>query len=180
MPDLSDEILLQKFVRGDPDALGALASRYEIFLLGLARGLLAGREDLAREAVQDCWLRVIRSAKAFDSRSSFKTWVYRIVINRSHDLRQREARHAAASIDSEPPPVQHDVQPHPRPSPPVLNGAFAGLPQDRRLILLLCYHRGLTHRQAADVLGIPEGTLKSRLNAALTELRTVLGAEDAS
>jgi RNA polymerase sigma-70 factor (ECF subfamily) len=48
---------------------------------------------------------------------------------------------------------------------------------DRRLILLLCYHQGMTHAHAADILGLPLGTLKTRLHAALTELRARLLAE---
>ena len=55
--------------------------------------------------------------------------------------------------------------------------AVARLDIDRRTLVLLCYHAGTTHAQAAEILGIPIGTLKSRLNATLTHLRQMLSAE---
>lgn len=181
--DETDGQLLERFTRGDAAALGVLAARYEGMLLGLARGLLGGRDELAREAVQDAWMRVIRSARGFDARSSFKTWVYRIVINRCHDIREREARQGATDPGGAVAMMAQErgaAESKSHTGRPALNGAFAGLPESKRLILLLCYHRGLTHEQAADVLGIPSGTLKSRLSAALAELRGVLEREAAS
>src|SRR5262245_348535 len=91
MPDDPDFPLLQRFVKGDDGALGELAARYERPLLGVAMGLLSDRE-LARDAVQEAWLRVIKSAKHFVGASTVKTWLYRIVINKSLDLRQKRAR----------------------------------------------------------------------------------------
>jgi RNA polymerase sigma-70 factor (ECF subfamily) len=58
-----------------------------------------------------------------------------------------------------------------------LRTAVGRLDEDRRLVVLLCYHAGMTHAQAAEILDLPLGTLKSRLHAALTELRAMLGAE---
>ncbi|MCH8805838.1 MAG: hypothetical protein IH986_07100, partial [Planctomycetes bacterium] len=76
---ISDEQLLERFVkRKDRTALAALAQRHERALLGLAGGLLGGRRELACDAVQETWLRVIRYGESFNGRSSFKTWLYRI------------------------------------------------------------------------------------------------------
>src|SRR5262245_21465378 len=85
--DRSDESLLQAFNKGERQALGLLAKRYERPLLGLALGLLSGRDDLARDAIQETWLRVIRYGKTFNGSSSVKTWLYRIAINRCHEAR---------------------------------------------------------------------------------------------
>src|SRR5262245_51157650 len=63
----TDEDLHARFLRSDREALGQLAQRHEANLLGLASGLLNGRRDLAMEAVQDTWLRVIKYAKSFRS-----------------------------------------------------------------------------------------------------------------
>lgn len=176
-----DRELLARFVKGDEAALGSLASRYEPALLGLARGLLFGKADLAADAVQDTWLRVIRSAGTYSGEAAVKTWIYRILINRCHDLRAKattaakataaiaESRAGSRPIDQRT-PAEHD---------PALQHAIDSLPEDRRTIILLCYHRGLTHELAAGALGIPIGTLKSRLNAALKELRTVIGTREA-
>lgn len=165
----TDESLLRDFVRGRRDALGELARRYERPLLGLARGLLGGRDDLARDAVQDTWLRVIRYGKSFNGTSSVKTWLYRIAINRCRDLRARpspapngppEGSAAAASQDTS-----------------SLTHHLSELAPDRRELLLLCYHDGITHQHAAAILELPLGTLKSRLHTALTELRKAMAAE---
>lgn len=171
-PPVTDEQLLRDFARGRESALGHLARRYEGSLLGVARGVLGGREDLARDAVQDAWLRVISAARGFEGRSSVKTWLYRIVVNRALDLRAK-------------------VSATPMPAPPAavasalgalesderlidLRRAVDALPGEARLLLILCYHDGLSHAEAAEVLGLPQGTLKSRLHAALSELRTRL------
>lgn len=63
--DRSDGDLLRAFAAGETAALGQLAQRYERGLLGLACGLLHGRNELAKEAVQEAWLRVIRFARGF-------------------------------------------------------------------------------------------------------------------
>src|SRR5215510_2230127 len=92
-----DEGLLREFVRGKREALGELARRYERALLGLASGLLDGRADLACDAVQETWVRVIRFGPTFDGRSSFKTWVYRIAINQCRTVKAK-VREAGLAI----------------------------------------------------------------------------------
>ncbi len=212
----SDEHLLCDFVAGRTAALGELARRHEQHLLGLAVGMLGGREDLARDAVQETWVRVIRFAGGFNGRASVKTWLYRIAINRCRDLAaiaareggkgefraeaqrsQREDENNSNNSDDShnsastaplretssregrgPPnePAPHDravtKERHDR-----LRAAVESLGPDKRDVLLVCYHQGLTHAEAAEVLDIPIGTLKSRLNAALNELRARLPAE---
>jgi RNA polymerase sigma-70 factor (ECF subfamily) len=86
---VSDEALLDQFRRGDRAAFEGLARRYERLLLGLASGLLDGRDDMARDAIQETWLRVIRFAAGFDGRSSFKTWLYRIAINQCRTVKSK-------------------------------------------------------------------------------------------
>ncbi len=164
--------LLRKFCRGDAGALGALAERYEGSLLGLARGLLGGREDLAQDALQEAWIKVIRHARHFEGRSSVRTWLYRVVINTCNDVRTRTSRWNHAAADARPQrqaDVGTDCDDRAR-----LAIALERLPDGARLILLLCHHRGLTHEQAAEVLELPVGTLKSRLHAAMEKLRHAL------
>src|SRR6185369_6725247 len=82
----TDEQLIAEFATGRRAALEDLARRYEKPLLGLSQGLLGGDATLAQDAVQETWVRVIRFAKQFNGRSSFKTWVYRIAINQCRSL----------------------------------------------------------------------------------------------
>lgn len=180
MTDLrTDEQLLGSFAQGHEEALGLLAARYEGAMVGLARGLLGGREDAARDVVQDVWVRVIKSAKHFGGRSAVKTWLYRIVVNRCHDARRESAKLSLngsvqryPTSDAEPEAALHAEESKDR-----LRVALEGMDGDARLLLLLCYHEGLSHTEAADVLGVPVGTLKSRLHKALERLRGVMASE---
>ena len=172
-PPEDDAALLSRFAsKRDADALGTLATRHEGALLGLARGLMRGKDDLACEAVQSAWLKVIQYAASFKGTCAVKTWLYRIVINQCRDLAARERRLAArASAGS------NGTVEAPRAAPESrgeVAHAVALLPPHQREVVLLCYHADLTHVQASEILRIPIGTLKSRLNAALTALRSSL------
>jgi RNA polymerase sigma-70 factor (ECF subfamily) len=178
MPHVPDETLLKQFIAGDRHALEELAHRYEVALLGLACGLLNGRRELAMDVVQETWLRVIRYGRSFNGRSSVKTWLYRITINqcRNHKAAKRalalssaetlEANQSEAYEPAERAETNHE-----------LRRVLHQLGPAKRNVVLLCYHAGMTHEQAAEVLGIPLGTLKSRLHAALKELRAALAEE---
>lgn len=177
----SDEHLLAAFLKGDAASLGQLAERHERQLLGLAMGLLGGRRDLAMDAVQDTWLRVIKYGKSFRSGSTVKTWLYRILVNTCKDARTRSFKFSGRGQGGTggSPPVENlaiadSSASADTPSQSRIRSAIESLPGDHRLLVLLCYHNGLTHPQAADVLGIPVGTLKSRLHAALSHLRKCL------
>lgn len=173
----SDEQLLARFARGHADnsraALQELARRHEHRLLGLALGLCDGREDLAREAVQEAWVRVIRHAAKFRGKSSFATWVYRIVVHRCRDVmaRERTATRRANRANAVSPGRDSDADPD------WTRRVVGGLPQHEREVVLLCHMRGMTHEQAAAVLGIPPGTLKTRMTRAMGRLREMMGAE---
>ena len=178
----TDEQLIRRFAHGDRAALGALAEQYEGPLLGLAAGLLGREQTLARDAVQETWLRVIRFGDRFDGRSSFKTWLYRIAINQCNSLRAArpafggEKLDASAKSNAQAP----DAAAESAESRRTVREAVDQLGADQRLVVLLCYHEGMTHTQAAEILEIPVGTLKSRLHAALTDLRERLSSETQS
>jgi RNA polymerase sigma-70 factor (ECF subfamily) len=176
----SDEDLLRAFAGGRKAALAELARRYERPLLGFANGLLAGRNDrVACDVVQETWLRVICYADSFDGRSGFKTWLYRIAINQCKSVWaarpqpvSSEAAIAQADSAAGPERMVQDAE-----LAAHVRLAVAQLPPEQRLVVLLCYHNGMTHAQAAEILEIPLGTLKSRLHAALRDLRERLSAE---
>ncbi len=174
---MTDEELLKRFALGDEAGLAELAARYERPLLGIALGLLGSHDDLARDAVQETWMRVIRAAGNFKGRSSVKTWLYQIAINRCRTMRAKRKREiertqegrtdrnaaaqdGAGEIDRE--RIRHAVE---------------RLDESKREVVLLCYHNDFTHEQVAAILAIPLGTVKSRLNAALKQLRTTLAPE---
>jgi RNA polymerase sigma-70 factor (ECF subfamily) len=176
---LTDEQLLAAFARGEGSALAELAGRHERGLLGLAAGLLGGRKDLACDAVQEGWVRVIRFAEKFDGRSSFKTWVYRIVINQCRNILASRPREVLIGTEPE---TREEASGPERPAEKAetnhaLRTAVENLPEDKRMVVLLCYHEGMTHEQAAEILDVPLGTIKSRLHGALEQLRERLSPE---
>lgn len=176
-PQAPDETLLSDFQAGEQAALGELARRYERPLLGLASGLLDGRTDMASDAVQETWVRVIRFADKFSGRSSFKTWLYRIAINQCRTVKSRMKPSAPPPLNGTP---DADSTPATDPDDKAwLREQVRLLSPDKRTVLLLCYHEGMSHSQAADILEVPIGTLKSRLHAALTTLRAALASEAA-
>lgn len=171
-----DEQLLDSFVKGDEDALGALAGRYEGRLVGLCRGLCGGDASLGAEAVQETWMRVIRFAGRFDRRSSFATWVYRIAVNRCRDINRRERRLRARERMAATRSGRMDAGSGAGlVAMDALMKAMNGMDEREREIVLLCHHRGMTHEQAAGVLGIPVGTLKTRLYRSMRSLRAAVG-----
>ncbi len=167
----TDEQLLAAFAGGERAALGELADRHERALLGLARGLLGSR-SAACDAAQEAWVRVIRHAKGFRGQSSVKTWLYRIVINECSEVRKRlgRERDRAGALESMPPAGADQEAPEDG-GDDEIRRAVDSLEESRRVVVLLCYSAGMTHEVAAEVLGVPVGTLKSRLHAALTTLR---------
>ena len=171
---MTDEELFAAFMKGDDASLGALARKHEPALLGLARGLLHGRGEHAADVVQSAWLRVIRYRHTFSGRSTFKTWMYRIVINEARAVSTKIARMKSQDRAFE--PTQRDDTADAFEIGAV-RAALDELTQGQRETLLLCYHGGISHAQAAAILQIPLGTLKSRLNAALVALRARLDME---
>ena len=175
----TDEALLERFAEvADPAAIAELAWRHEGAMLGLAWSLLRDRPR-AEDAVQDTWVRVTRHAKFFRGQSAFRTWLLRILIHRCRDAQRaaitaREKSRAYAEGRADLAPLDRsDLDEDAR----AVARAVARLSPARAELVLLCHHHGLTHAQAAEVLQIPIGTVKTRLYAALDELRSVLAEE---
>lgn len=178
-----DAELLRQFAAGNARALEELAARHEAGLLGVCKGLLRGRRDLAQEAVQDVWLKVIRSAVSFRGESTVKTWLYTIAINHCRSMMRRaEMRHGHVSAEGEHAPVlaaaAGDAARNAAPISEPLARAIAALTGEQQELVSLCYHASLSHSEVAQVLGVPVGTVKSRLNAALTRLRGLLATSE--
>lgn len=167
-----DEAVLRRVRRGDADALTALYRRH-------AEGLfhfllrLAGDRMVAEEILQDTLLAVWRGASGFGGRSQVRTWLYGIARRQAHN-RLRTARPAEAALD-EVPEVGSTG-----PGPEEL--AVAGLERDRvlaavgrlglvhREVVVLMVVAGLSHAEIAAVVGVPVGTVKSRLHHARAAL----------
>ena len=174
----SDEAtqLLLRIADGDDEALRDLYRLYGRLAFSLAIRILANQEQ-AEDAVQEAFLRVWRNANRYDpARGAFSTWFGRMVRNLCIDvLRRRDPLSRAGPLD--------DVDRWTRASEPtdnavldriIIREAFLRLPGDQARVLDLAYFQGLTHREIAELLSIPEGTVKSRMRLGLQKMRAHL------
>lgn len=140
---------------------------------GYARSILRNRAD-AEDAVQQAALRAFERIHTFDENRPFKGWWFAILRNCCVDLMRRSQSAATQGLEefdlpASPPPETLDWQ--------QLNGALSRLSEDHREILRLRYFADLSYRELAETLGIPQGTVMSRLHLARNALRAQLGDE---
>lgn len=178
MDDLTDEELIEHLVGGEQKALSELYDRYSrpVYSTGMR---LLGDASLAEELVQDVFLRVWRRAETFEpSRGGFSSWLYSISRNRAYDLhRQQSVRPASSGPDAlerEPAAPTPDLDPQSRVDGWDLARSLALLPAQHRKILTMAYYEGLTQTEISSQIGLPLGTVKTRVAAALKCLRSVM------
>jgi RNA polymerase sigma-70 factor (ECF subfamily) len=189
-----DVDLLVRLRAGDEEAFVALVNRYNGSLLRLARSYTP-TEAVAEEAVQETWMGVVRGVDRFEGRSSFKTWLFRILVNRARSAGSREPRHLSLT-DPEPSVDPARFTPAGTWVEPVgtwetdaddrmvaatwsktLGEALGGLPPRQREIVVLRDVEGLTSGDVCDVLGITEGNQRVLLHRGRSRLRSTLESE---
>jgi RNA polymerase sigma-70 factor (ECF subfamily) len=177
---LSDEALVALVARGDESALGELYDRTGRIAYGLARRVL--RDDrLAEDAVQEGFLVVWRTAAAFRAdRAKASTWILTLVHRRAVDLVRREERRRADPLDDG---AAAAIAATERPTDEAawlrfererVQAALVRLPDTQREALELAYYGGFSQTELAERLGVPLGTIKSRMFAGLARLRELL------
>jgi RNA polymerase sigma factor (sigma-70 family) len=167
--------------RGSENALAELYDRFGGVAYGVALRILRD-PALAQDAVQDAFLAAWRTAAAFDpARGNASTWLLTLVHRRAVDLVRREERRRADVLDESAPVASGDSVDETaevRAERRAVQAALAQLPPDQRESLELAYYGGLSQSQLAERLGIPLGTVKSRMFTALATLRDLLGAQE--
>jgi RNA polymerase sigma-70 factor (ECF subfamily) len=176
---LSDEALVALVARGDEDALAELYDRVGRIAYGLALRILRD-ERHAEDAVQEAFLQVWRSAATFrPERAKASTWILTLVHRRAVDLVRREERRqadpltddAAATVEGA---EQTDEAAWLRFERERVQTALKQLPDNQREALELAYYGGFSQSELAERLGVPLGTIKSRMFAGLARLRELL------
>jgi len=187
----TDEQLFQRFCTSrDPAAFETLVHRYEHELFGYLCRYLHDR-DLAADVFQATFLQVHRKAHRFEAGRPFRPWLYAVATHQAIDARRRNRRHWMASLDA--PDSARDgrhADPAARPEPAGsdrlsavescdrLRDALGRLSEPQREAVSLVYFEGVKYREAARVLHVPVGTVKSRLHSALAKLGAVLKSPD--
>jgi RNA polymerase sigma factor (sigma-70 family) len=172
----SDEELIEAIAAGDESALGALYDRFGRVAYGVAVRILRDRA-LAEDAVQEAFLAVWRSAESYRrERAKPATWILTLVHRRAVDLVRREDRRRGDSLDEAPEAAGDAVadQADLREQRTAVQAALLTLPPEQRQALELAYYGGYTQSELAERLGVPLGTVKSRMFAGLTRLRELV------
>jgi RNA polymerase sigma-70 factor, ECF subfamily len=173
---VSDEALLALVAHGDEEAFAGLYDRFSRVTFGLAVRVLRD-PMLAQDAVQDAFLAAWRTAASFDARrGTASTWLLTLVHRRAVDLVRREERRRGDPFEEAPSASGEatDETAEVREQRRNVQSALAQLPPDQREALELAYYGGLSQSELAEKLGVPLGTVKSRMFAGLAKLRDLL------
>jgi RNA polymerase sigma-70 factor (ECF subfamily) len=192
LTNCSDEDLLNRFCKGQKEAFGVLVRRYERELHGYLRRYL-GDADLADDVFQNTFVQVFVKSDQYESGRPVRPWLYTIATNQAIDALRRNGRHQAVSLDQY---REESYEGEVHSLLETLEGRGPGpldlaqgqerrerirasvdrLPDFLRQVLILAYYQGLKYRDIADIVGIPVGTVKSRLHAALVKLQEMWNA----
>jgi RNA polymerase sigma-70 factor (ECF subfamily) len=189
----SDAELLERLRAGDEAAFVTMVTRYQQPMLRLARTMVPS-SAVAEETVQDTWMGVVRGIDRFEGRSSFKTWLFRILANRARTAGSREPSHAP--LDALRPvapdrftsggqwaePVHRWVEESEDRLDaaswvPALRNALDGLPDRQRQVVLLRDVEGLSGEEACAVLNITSGNQRILLHRGRAQLRQAVEAD---
>ncbi len=178
--------LIEACRQGDPGAFNLLVWRWEKPLYNFIWKYV-GDATLAEDLVQDTFLRVLGSIRRYSHQGSLSTWLYRIAINlcKDHLKRKRlpmvslhdyyttasgDRVHVQDRIADE--GAVTDREMHAEERAELVRRLLGSLPEEERAVILLKEYQELTFREIAEVLGVPEGTVKSRLYHGLRSMRT--------
>jgi RNA polymerase sigma-70 factor, ECF subfamily len=188
----SDQQLLGRLRAGDPDAFAALVRRYQRLMLRVARGYVR-TDAVAEEVVQEAWLAVVRGLERFEGRSSFKTWLLRIVTNRAMTQGAREARsipiEPSVSADhfvpeGEPGAGAWSTPPEPWPEDQlladetraVIERAIEELPAMQRAVVSMRDIEGMSSEEVQEALEITAANQRVLLHRGRQKVREALAA----
>jgi RNA polymerase sigma-70 factor (ECF subfamily) len=188
---LDDETLVARLRDGDESAFTALVERYHGPLLQLASAFVPSRA-VAEEVVQDTWLGVIKGIDRFEGRSSLKTWLFRILVNRARSTGVKERRHFP-SPGREPAVPRERFGPDGRwrdpPTPwtddvddrvvaqqtaETISKCLAELPENQRRVVLLRDVEGVPSADVCELLGISEANQRVLLHRGRSRVRNLL------
>ena len=168
--------LVERARQGDHDAFAELARAAVVRLDGAARLILRDPE-LARDAVQEALIRAWRDLQKLRDPDRFDAWLHRLVVNSCIDQTRRRRRrvieveltpiHAPSVADATGRLADRDL----------VDGVLRHLAERERAIVVLHYYLGMPLTEVAATLGIPSGTVKSRLHRALGEMRVAITAD---
>lgn len=182
---MEDKELVERARAGDNSAFETLVTKYQQRVYNLALRM-TGNEDDAYDLAQESFLKAWRGLETFQFESAFSTWLYRLTSNACLDFLRAQKRRKTVSMtceDDDGEETQYDAaDPAPNPEQAALAAedreqlalAMSELDDEARGIITLRVINDLSYDQIAEILGIPEGTVKSRLSRAREKLKKKL------
>ncbi|MFD3557980.1 RNA polymerase sigma factor [Streptomyces goshikiensis] len=177
--DLPDRLLAVRAAEGDEDSFAVLVQRHSQSLLTLARGMLGNPQD-AEEAVQDAFLSAWRRLPEYRHAAEFRTWMYRITVNRCLTMRRRR-RLPPVPLSTVGEPATADAWTQPARSAEqdaataALSHALAELDAGQRVCWILRELQGMPYKEIAHVTRTSEQTVRGRLFRARRSLQEAMG-----
>ncbi len=181
-----DDELIARTQAGDAAAFDELIVKYSPRLYGLVYNMTSNHED-TNDVMQDVWSKAFRSINGFRGKSSFYTWIHSIGVNMTINFLKKRGRRVHLSLDDVDAGVQNDKEfiELTAGSTPVreadlgelqirLNEAMQKLSHDHRAVVTMFDIQGMPHAEIARILGISEGTVRSRLFYAHRQLQNFL------
>lgn len=179
----SDADLVARARSGDVEAFGLLVERNQDYIYNVVYHLVGSGQD-AEDIAQDVFVQAYKSIARFEGRAKFTTWLYGIMLNSVRSFWRRRSRRPTFVLGG---PNEDDERPDPQAGGDnpleatmreervrTVRRAIAGLDDDLREIVVLRDIRGLTYEELAEVLDVPDGTVKSRLHRARQALKEKL------
>ncbi len=173
-----DEDLVRRFLSGDRSAFALLVERHERRVYNLALRMTGSEED-ARDAAQDAFLTALRKLSTFRGEAAFTTWLHRVAVNACYDLLRKRQRAPLLSRSG-----QDEWEPEPPAAPDHadltdlsvdVQRALLEVSEDYRAVMVLHDVQDLPYEEVAAILGVPVGTVKSRLHRGRVALARALG-----
>ena len=181
MRNLADEELMQLVHDGDVSAFEVVFDRHATAAFSLAYRM-CGRRAAAEDIVQEAFLSLWRSTRAYDpARGSIRSWVLSVVHNRAIDALRRQGSKDRHDVPDDgiaerlSAPDRTDAEAERRDDARRVRTALEELPPEQRRVIELAYFGGYTHTEIARMLDVPPGTVKGRMRLGLTKMRNVLG-----
>jgi RNA polymerase sigma-70 factor, ECF subfamily len=184
----TDEMLFDSALSGDREALGTLISRYEKTLFSLLVRMTSGDKHKADDLFQETFLHAMKAAATFNRKLNFKPWITAIAVNLVRDDARKRKVRGEVTLEGNPSenkslrapePVAHGENPSEcaerRDEETQIHRALQNLTSLEREVVLLHFFNNMTLLETSEVLGVPLGTVKSRLHAALSRLSGMLG-----
>lgn len=184
MTNEDDQRLIDQCLAGNSAAFGELVQRYQDRLFNSVMMMVNSFED-ARDLTQEAFVHAFRRLDSFRGDAQFYTWLFRIAVNATISFRRKKARQKSVSIETakeaigeEPRDDRDDARPSNRmeisEEQQLVRQALSEVSEEFRAALILTEIEGLSYEQAAEVIGCPIGTVRSRIHRGRNELREKL------